>query len=171
MQPENGLPISSWYDDPNDMELEKLYRLLIMLSKVKDVRPYIKKIVANDQVDYSQVVRIFKSRKEYSHNCKILKSLIGEESKRSNEKTDQEYKTQRDDKSKSRRRNQNENIDSTNSKRVEEEYEICFSNKCQAKCKDRNKDSKTNYHSPNKSSKGSKFKTTITLEENYSQTK
>jgi len=31
LQPDNGLPILSWYDDQNDMELDKLYQLLKLL--------------------------------------------------------------------------------------------------------------------------------------------
>lgn len=37
-QPENAVPILSWYDDPLDTELFKLMPLLCGLSKVADVR-------------------------------------------------------------------------------------------------------------------------------------
>ena len=42
---DNGLPILTWYDDPNDKELIDLIPLLKFLSTVEDVRPIIKKIV------------------------------------------------------------------------------------------------------------------------------
>ena len=38
LQPENALPISTWYNDPADTELYDFIPLLIGLSKVKDVR-------------------------------------------------------------------------------------------------------------------------------------
>ena len=37
-QPENAVPILSWYDDLQDTELYKLMPLLVGLSKVPDVR-------------------------------------------------------------------------------------------------------------------------------------
>ena len=76
LQPENGLPISSWYDNQMDMELDKLYRLLVMLSKVKDVRKYISKVVIDDRINYSQVTKIFQRWKEQSSNIKILSTII-----------------------------------------------------------------------------------------------
>lgn len=38
---ENGIPIKSWFDDPNDIELIRLIPFLKFLSKVDDVRPFI----------------------------------------------------------------------------------------------------------------------------------
>lgn len=49
-QEDNGIPISSWYDDQEDRELECLADLLRNLSKVEDVRPYIRKIVNNEKI-------------------------------------------------------------------------------------------------------------------------
>ena len=42
LQKSNGLPIISWFDDPNDQELTRMIPLLQKLAKVSDVRPYIK---------------------------------------------------------------------------------------------------------------------------------
>lgn len=38
LQPENAVPIKSWFDDPNDNELLDLIPILEALTKVKDVR-------------------------------------------------------------------------------------------------------------------------------------
>eukprot|EP00501_MAST-03F_sp_TOSAG23-6_P002603 GSMAST32.ASY1.ANO1.2744.1 assembled CDS len=44
MQPENGVPISSFYDDGNDQALFKLERLLRMLDSQEDVRPHLQNL-------------------------------------------------------------------------------------------------------------------------------
>ena len=44
----NGLPIPPFMGDPNDNELLKLMPILEQLSKVKDVRNYIRQIISND---------------------------------------------------------------------------------------------------------------------------
>jgi len=41
--PDNAMPIMSWYDDPNDKELEKALAILHQMKDLKDVRPYLKK--------------------------------------------------------------------------------------------------------------------------------
>lgn len=40
-QPENGMPILSWYDDPTDNELMRFVPSLRLLAQVDDVRPVI----------------------------------------------------------------------------------------------------------------------------------
>jgi CTD small phosphatase-like protein 2 len=42
-QVDNGIPIESWFDDPNDTELLKLERFLKSLHGAKDVRNVIRK--------------------------------------------------------------------------------------------------------------------------------
>jgi hypothetical protein len=42
MQPGNGVPISSFYDDGSDRALAKLQRLLKLLDRQPDVRPHLK---------------------------------------------------------------------------------------------------------------------------------
>lgn len=42
-QVENGIPITSWYDDPKDEELMELLPFLQKLKDVEDVRPYLEK--------------------------------------------------------------------------------------------------------------------------------
>ena len=57
---ENGIPIKSWFDDPNDNELIKLIPFMKFLGKVYDVRPFINLSVnRNDgQLDYKIVENI-----------------------------------------------------------------------------------------------------------------
>jgi carboxy-terminal domain RNA polymerase II polypeptide A small phosphatase len=51
-QPENALPCTSWYDDPNDRELNDLVPILEKLARVKDVRQYLPKLVEDNKVDF-----------------------------------------------------------------------------------------------------------------------
>lgn len=51
LQPNNGIPIVTWIDDKSDNKLVELIPILEMLSKVDDVRPYIKKIVKNNTIN------------------------------------------------------------------------------------------------------------------------
>ena len=175
LQPENGLPISSWYDDQTDMELDKLYRVLIMLARVKDVRKYINKIVVNDKIDYTIVSKIFQKWKEHYSNLNILSTIIEAESNNSKLKEiidiANSSKPSRAYPYKIIKKWHNENVDSTNKNRVENDYQVAFSNSWQSNFKLHSKQPKTHYNSPNKAMKRSALKTTITLEENYSQTK
>jgi carboxy-terminal domain RNA polymerase II polypeptide A small phosphatase len=43
-QPDNALPIVSWYEDKNDRCLFEYIPFLIQLSKVGDVRPVLKQL-------------------------------------------------------------------------------------------------------------------------------
>ena len=54
---DNGLPISSWFEDKNDKELYNIMPLLIFLSKINDVRKFIEKFVSFDKIDYSNVIK------------------------------------------------------------------------------------------------------------------
>lgn len=49
-QPENGMPILSWYDDMNDTKLYDLIPALKLLSQVDDVRPIIESCTSADNV-------------------------------------------------------------------------------------------------------------------------
>ena len=53
-QPENAIPILSWYDNPNDTELMRLGHVLERLSFEDDVRKVIRKICINNEVDPKQ---------------------------------------------------------------------------------------------------------------------
>ena len=47
---DNGLPIKTWIEDPDDKELMKLLPILEFLSKTKDVRKFIDQFVYNNKV-------------------------------------------------------------------------------------------------------------------------
>jgi TFIIF-interacting CTD phosphatase-like protein len=40
-QPKNGVPVVSWYHNPEDVALSKVYQFLEQLEPLKDVRPYL----------------------------------------------------------------------------------------------------------------------------------
>ena len=55
---DNGLPIKTWYDDINDIELEKIFPLLEFLSTTKDVRPFINQFVSDNEIIYEDSYEI-----------------------------------------------------------------------------------------------------------------
>ena len=57
---DNGLPIKAWYEDKADKELNKIFKILEFLSKVKDVRNFIKKFVDNNEINYDAANEIIK---------------------------------------------------------------------------------------------------------------
>ena len=66
LQPENGIPISTWIDNMEDKELDKIMNILEILSIADDVRPLIKKIVKNNNIDYMNAIEILKKDLNYS---------------------------------------------------------------------------------------------------------
>ena len=66
----NGLPIPSFMGDPNDNELLKLLPILKQLSKVIDVRNYIREIVTADgeSVIFNKAYELLKIKKEEKNN-------------------------------------------------------------------------------------------------------
>ena len=87
---DNGLPIKTWYDDPDDRELMKLVPILEYLSKTKDVRKFIDQIVYNNKILFEEAMEIIKIKDfiektgkmknikvnnindNFTHNIKIL---------------------------------------------------------------------------------------------------
>ena len=69
---DNGLPIKTWVEDPNDKELMKLIPILEFLSKVKDVRKYIDSFVYGNEILYEEAMEIIKIKeltdKKFSKN-------------------------------------------------------------------------------------------------------
>ena len=73
---ENGIPILTWIDNPNDTELMKMIPLLKYLSKVNDVRNLINQIVnkTNGQLDINKVNNILNNentRNSQENNMEI----------------------------------------------------------------------------------------------------
>ena len=60
MNPDNGLPIITWYENMNDNELIKLIPLLEFLSNANDVRPVISQVVNREknEIDFKIVKNI-----------------------------------------------------------------------------------------------------------------
>lgn len=52
LQPENGIPISTWTEDLSDVKLIQLAPLLKVLATVEDVRSYLMWLVTDDNIDY-----------------------------------------------------------------------------------------------------------------------
>jgi hypothetical protein len=78
-QPENGLPISNWYDDTADRELFNYYEILEALAFVSDVRDHLPKLKYDEQYDYSQAThvinKIYSSAKPKPTQKSILTSF------------------------------------------------------------------------------------------------
>lgn len=67
LQPEQAIPIVSWYDDPKDRQLYDLIPLFIQLSQVHDCRDAIPRFVKSNVVDFDlgrQVCEILLERQE-----------------------------------------------------------------------------------------------------------
>lgn len=60
LQPCNGIPIATWIDDKNDKELDRFTFILELLAKVDDVRDYLREVVRDNELDYSEAVRLLK---------------------------------------------------------------------------------------------------------------
>ena len=70
---ENGIPIKTWHSDKKDFELMKLIPIFQFLSKVNDVRDYIKRIVKNNEIDFNEFKNIVKSEKmSYKKSNNVL---------------------------------------------------------------------------------------------------
>ena len=72
---ENGLPIKTWYDDPEDIELKKIEPLIIFLSKIKDVRKYIDKFVDDNEIMYNEAMSIINNYEKNKNKISSLKDI------------------------------------------------------------------------------------------------
>ena len=59
---DNGLPIKTWIEDPDDRELMKLVPILEFLSKTKDVRKFIEQFVYNNKILFEEANEIIKMK-------------------------------------------------------------------------------------------------------------
>ena len=57
---DNGLPIKTWIEDPDDKELMKLLPILEFLSKTKDVRKFIDQFVYNNKILFEEAMEIIR---------------------------------------------------------------------------------------------------------------
>ena len=83
LNPENGLPILSWFDDKNDKELYNIIPILDFLAEVHDVREHIKKIVNDNEISYTKA----------STYIKAYKTLKGKSQKTNHSKSSNDIKT------------------------------------------------------------------------------
>ena len=60
-QPENGLPILSWYDDPDDRELMRFIPALKLLAQVEDIRPVILQSTFENEFNVDLSIKICES--------------------------------------------------------------------------------------------------------------
>jgi hypothetical protein len=74
LNPENGIPILTWFEDKQDRELYNISSILEFLSFVPDVRNYINKFVINDEICYNNVINVFDKYNEMLNQKKINKN-------------------------------------------------------------------------------------------------
>ena len=65
---DNGLPIKTWYEDPYDIELTKISKILEFLAKTKDVRKHIKKFVKENEIIYDEALSYIDNIENKSKN-------------------------------------------------------------------------------------------------------
>jgi Dullard-like phosphatase family protein len=79
LQPENGIPISTWTEDPNDLMLSQLAPFLKLLATVDDVREYLMWLITDDNIDYIDALSELKASLENKSEDSILDTNHNEE--------------------------------------------------------------------------------------------
>lgn len=64
LQPECGMPIISWYDDPNDRALFDYIPVLIEMAKINDMREAITGFVRNNTFTSSNAMKVIAQIRE-----------------------------------------------------------------------------------------------------------
>lgn len=79
----NGLPIPPFMGDPNDNELLKLIPILEQLSKVKDVRNYIRQIISNDgqSIIFNKAYELLNIKKEGKKHSNVYNIVTNKKCK------------------------------------------------------------------------------------------
>ena len=78
LNPENGIPINTWFDDKSDRELYNISSILEFLSFVPDVRNYINQFIVNDEISYTNVINVFDKYNQMLTSEKISASVNNE---------------------------------------------------------------------------------------------
>ena len=82
---DNGLPIKTWIEDPDDRELMKLLPILEFLSKTKDVRKYIDQFVYNNKILYEEALELIKMKELIDKKNNLLINMNAPKIKNNNE--------------------------------------------------------------------------------------
>ena len=67
LQPEQGLPIVSWYDDPHDRALFDYIPMLVEMAKINDMREAITGFVRNNTFSLSQAMGVVALIRDREH--------------------------------------------------------------------------------------------------------
>ena len=74
LQKENALPIKSWYDDCNDVELYNYIPILELISRSENPLEIVSQIVVNGQLSYQCTALVLKREREI-RECKIQTNM------------------------------------------------------------------------------------------------
>eukprot|EP00826_Nyctotherus_ovalis_P052434 TRINITY_DN6641_c0_g1_i5.p1 TRINITY_DN6641_c0_g1~~TRINITY_DN6641_c0_g1_i5.p1 ORF type:complete len:393 (-),score=56.83 TRINITY_DN6641_c0_g1_i5:113-1291(-) len=87
LQPGNAIPVSTWTQDKDDRELNKLIPVLKCLAKAEDVREAIKEVVKDGKIDFENAVEVLergfirKDAPSRKHPIKLINNLEPRKSK------------------------------------------------------------------------------------------
>jgi RNA polymerase II subunit A small phosphatase-like protein len=128
---ENGLPITSWFDDPVDKELINIQPLLQFLANTKDVRQYIKQFVKNNIINYEIANKIIKEntiKNNNNENTNITEN-INKINNNSSKKTESNKKNENIDKNENGNENMKKNENTKKIENINNRIEINADNK------------------------------------------
>jgi RNA polymerase II subunit A small phosphatase-like protein len=128
---ENGLPITSWFDDPVDKELINIQPLLQFLANTKDVRQYIKQFVKNNIINYEIANKIIKEntiKNNNNENTSITEN-INKINNNSSKKTESNKKNENIDKNENNNENMKKNENTKKIENINNRIEINADNK------------------------------------------
>ena len=72
---DNGVPIITWHDDKNDIELMKMVPFLEYLAKIPDVRGDIMKVTKNGTVDYKEVYSLIMQEQDEPNHRQLQRCI------------------------------------------------------------------------------------------------
>ena len=114
LNPDNGLPILSWFDDKNDRELYNLTPILEFLSDVNDVREYIRKFVFNNEINFSKAMYIINATNIIKKSQKLEKEKLERERKEKERKEKEEKEKKEKEEKEEKEKENNINIKNNN---------------------------------------------------------